>query len=88
MKKTVFLLLALLTVFSCYDDSALQETLREHDERISTLETLCAQLNTNQTSLQTIIDALDSNDYVTGVAPIMEGNTTIGYTLTFKRVVP
>ena len=85
MKKTVFLLLALLAVFSCYDDSALQETLREHDERISTLETLCAQLNTNQTSLQTIIDALDSNDYVTGVAPVMEGNTTIGYTLTFKK---
>lgn len=80
------LLLSLgLAVTGCYDDSVLKETLRDHEERISALETLCAQLNTNQSSLQTVIDALESNDYVTGVAPIMEGNKTIGYTLTFKN---
>ena len=74
-----------LAVSGCYDDSALKETLKDHEERIFALEALCAQLNTNQTSLQTVIDALDSNDYVTGVAPIVEGNKTIGYTLTFKN---
>ncbi len=79
------LLCAGFAVTGCYNDSALQETLRDHEERISALETLCAQLNTNVASLQTIIEALDANDYVTGVAPIVEGNKTIGYTLTFFK---
>ena len=85
MKKTVFLLLALLTVFSCYDDSALQETLKEHEERISALETLCAQLNTNITALQTVVSALENNVYVTAVTPVKEGDDIIGYTISFTN---
>ncbi len=74
-----------LAATGCYDDSAIKEILQDHEGRISALETLCAQLNTNVASLHTIIEALDANDSVTGVAPIMEGNKTIGYTLTFKK---
>ena len=94
MKKTINLigkvLIALvlctgLAVTSCYDDSLIKETLQDHEDRISALETLCAQLNTNVASLQAIIEALDADDYVTGVAPVTEGNKTIGYVLTFKK---
>ena len=95
MKKTIHhhfgkMLVALilctgLAATGCYDDSAIKEILQDHEGRISALETLCAQLNTNVASLHTIIEALDANDSVTGVAPIMEGNKTIGYTLTFKK---
>ena len=42
-------------------------------------------MNTNITSLQTIIIALQSNDYVVNIAPIMEGNKEIGYTITFAK---
>ena len=85
-------MLSLLTVVSCYDDSALRDQIEEHEsqlnehaQRLDSLETLCARLNTNYASLKKIVDALESNDYVTGVAPIMEGTETIGYTLIFKE---
>ena len=42
-------------------------------------------MNTNIISLQTIIIALQSNDYVVNIAPIMEGNKEIGYTITFAK---
>ena len=42
-------------------------------------------MNTNITSLQTIIIALQSNDYVVNIAPIVEGNKEIGYTITFAK---
>lgn len=92
MKRILFLLLSLLTVVSCYDDSALRDLIEEHEsqlnehaQRLDSLETLCARLNTNYASLKKIVDALESDDCVTGVAPIMEGTETIGYTLTFRE---
>lgn len=85
MKKTLLFLVSLLTVVSCYDDSSLWEELRDHEERIAALETLCAQMNTNVSSLQAIVTALQENDYVTAFAPIKEGDRTIGYTITFSK---
>ena len=69
----------------CYDDSALWEKLREHEDRISQLELLCSQQNTNIAALQTIVSALQENDYVIGVAPVMEDDEIIGYTITFSK---
>ena len=37
MKKTVFLLLALLTVFSCYDDSELRKQMQAFEDRLTEL---------------------------------------------------
>ena len=87
MKKILFFALALLAVVSCskFDDSAIWEELDKHEDRIVKLEALCNQMNTNITSLQTIIIALQSNDYVVNIAPIMEGNKEIGYTITFAK---
>ena len=87
MKKILFFALALLAVVACskFDDSAIWEELDKHEDRIVKLETLCNQMNTNITSLQTIIIALQSNDYVVNIAPIMEGNKEIGYTITFAK---
>ena len=79
--------LSLISVVACskFDDSAIWEELNKHEDRIVKLETLCNQMNTNITSLQTIIIALQSNDYVVNIAPIMEGNKEIGYTITFAK---
>ena len=85
MKRILFLTISLLTAVSCYDDSALRETLKEHEERISALETLCAQLNTNITALQTVVSALENNVYVTAVTPVKEGDDIIGYTISFTN---
>lgn len=83
----LFAIAACVFTISCskYDDSAIWEELAKHEERILRLETLCNQMNTNITSLQTIIIALQNNDYVTNIAPIKEGDHEIGYTITFSK---
>ena len=39
-------------------------------------------------SLQLIVEALQGNDYVTGVTPVVENGKTIGYTITFIKSGP
>ena len=79
------LLCAGFVVAGCYDDSALQKQLKDHESRLKELERLTAQQNTNISSLQTIVTALQDKDYVTGVAPINEGDEVVGYTITFSK---
>ena len=79
------LLCAGLVVTGCYDDSALQKQLNDHESRLKELERLTAQQNTNISSLQTIVTALQDKDYVTSIAPINEGDKVVGYTITFSK---
>ena len=69
----------------CYDDSALWESVNDHETRISKLEKLCNEMNTNISSLKTIVEALQTNDYVTSVTPVTEGGKEVGYTITFSK---
>ena len=89
MKKSITLacMCVLMITSSCskFDDSQIWESLKKHEERIALLETLCNKLNTNVSSLQSIVAALQNNDYVTNVSPIMEGNNNIGYTVSFAK---
>lgn len=85
MKRILFLALTVLLAAGCYDDAALWDQIKNHEGRISKLETLCNQMNTNISSLQTIVSALQNNDYVTNVAPITENGKEIGYTVTFSK---
>lgn len=71
-----------------FDDSEIWDKLDNHESRITALEELCRQMNTNISSLQTIVSALQNNDYVTGVAPITKNGETIGYTITFTKSQP
>lgn len=86
MKK--FLLFAALfaTAVACdsYDDSALWEEIAQQNRR-QTLETLCNQMNTNITSIQTLVSALDSDDRVSDVIKIMENGKGAGYMLVFAK---
>lgn len=56
--------------------------------RLAALEELCSQLNTNIVSLQQIVEALQGNDYVTGVVPVVENGETVGYTISFSKSGP
>ena len=58
------------------------------DARLSALEELCNQMNTNISSLQIIINALQDNDYVKSVTPVMQDGKEIGYTITFSKSNP
>lgn len=52
------------------------------------LQTLCNQMNTNISSLQTIVTALQNNDYVKSVMPVVQGGKEIGYTIIFTKSDP
>lgn len=90
MKKvlTFILIFVAFSLTSCYDDTAILEKLDDHENRIAKLEELCKQTNTNISSLQSIISALQNNDYVTAVAPIEQEGKIIGYTITFSKSKP
>ena len=75
----------MLSFAGCYDDTALWDQIKDHETRILKLETLCNQMNTNISSLQTIVNALQDKDYVTNVASVKENGKEIGYTITFSK---
>ena len=99
MKKLfwIFALVA-ITLTSCgesFDDSSIWdklneygEAIKDHENRIKALEELCKQMNTNISSLQTIVTALQNNDYITGVTPVTKNGDVIGYTITFAKSQP
>ena len=90
--KTKVMLLSFLALclgfVSCYDDSGLMEKIKEIENRVSKLEEECKAMNTNISSLQTIVTALQQNDYVTSVAPITKDGIEIGYTFSFDKSDP
>jgi hypothetical protein len=88
MKKLLFFVLALVGVLvACnkYDDTKVWEELNDHEARISSLEKLCREMNTNIASLQSIVTAIQNNDYVMSVTPVKENGKEVGYTLKFSK---
>lgn len=71
-----------------YDDGALIERINGLESRVAKLELLCNQMNTNIVSLQTIVTALQKQDCITGVTPVIEAGKIIGYTITFVQSSP
>ena len=84
------MIFGLLSLISCteYDEIAIWNKSEYIDSRLAALEELCSRMNTNITSLQLIVEALQGNDYVTGVTPVVENGKTIGYTITFIKSGP
>ena len=88
MKKIHLLLLGLtICLFTaCHND--IWDAIDGLDSRVTKLEELCKEMNTNITSLQTIVDVLQSNDFITGVVEIKKDGEVIGYTITFGKHDP
>ena len=74
-----------LSACSSYDDTPLWDKINDHEDRISRLEEMCREMNTNIASLQTLVEAMQNGDYITGVTPITENGETVGYTITFGK---
>ena len=82
-------LLAVVSFTSCkYDDDDIWNSVHGLENRVTKLEELCKQMNTNISSLQTIVTALQNNDYITGTTPLMKDGKEIGYTITFSKGNP
>ncbi len=92
MKKFIKLLTVAATLFAVgcqkYNDTPLKNRVGELENRVAALEELCKQMNTNISSLQTIVKALQNNDYVTAVTPVTKNGETIGYTIAFSKSAP
>lgn len=81
---SIILLLSLFS--SCTADiDGLSERMDDLEARVEALEELCSQMNTNISSLQTIVGALQDNDYISSIAPVVEGEDTVGYVINFTQ---
>lgn len=89
MKKWAYAiaLLSAVTLSSCsqYDDTLLQNRVGTLEADVKNLKELCSQMNTNISAMQSIVNAIQNNDYVTGVAPVMKNGVEIGYTILFSK---
>ena len=92
MKRVLGFVAAIVAVVvvSCnsYDDTPLWDAIKDHEARISALEELCREINTNIESLQSIVKALLDNDYITSVVPVTEDGKVVGYTISFVNSAP
>ena len=86
MKKlfTILCTAMLMAVTACQHEDIWEE-LRNHEQRIEQLEKLCMELNSNMQAVQTVMTAIQQNDYVTEVMKIVEGGIEIGYSITFAK---
>ena len=91
MKKllTMAVMVTAIVLSSCeYDDGKIWDSVHGLEDRVAKLEELCKQMNTDISSLQTIVTALQNNDYVTGVTPVLQNGKEVGYTITFSKSSP
>ena len=70
-------------IAGCYDDSGIRARLEEQERRLAALDQACARMNENIASLQSILNALRQNNYVSDVNPVMEAGKLVGYALVF-----
>ena len=89
--KKLFTILSIIAIClsSCsYDDTDLSNRVENLENRVTALEKLCKEMNSNISALQTIVEALQNNDYVTGVTHVEENGKVVGYTITFVKSAP
>ena len=88
MKKIKFfvLLVVVMLFTACHDK--LWDSIEDLDSRVTKLEELCKEMNTNISALQTIVEVIQENDFITGIVPIEKGGEVIGYTIMFGKHEP
>lgn len=68
-----------------YDDTALWDTVNDHEQRLAALEQWQSEVNHNLEALQQLVN---TTDYITSVTPYLEGGKEVGYTISFLRSEP
>lgn len=86
MKKLLTILCtALMLATSCERYEDILDRLSSLEHRVEELENQCRRLNSNVDALQTVLSAVQQNDYVTEVMKIMEDGEVVGYSITFAK---
>ena len=88
MKKLSLLLLTVTICFFTACHKNIWAELENLDQRVTKLEELCKEMNTNIVSIQTIVNVQQSDDYITGIVEIKKDGKVIGYTITFANHEP
>lgn len=78
---SVVVLMLLLPSCSGYDDTGIRSDLAALESRVTTLETLCDQMNSNISALQAVVVALQNKEYVESINPLPDNQ---GYTFSFS----
>ena len=81
-------LLSVVMTTGCYDDSTLWREIKDHEARLVKLELFTEQFNTNMSSLQSILDALNEMDYATNVSPVERNGKEVGFVIEFAKKNP
>lgn len=88
LKSIGALLLSGVMMFAAcdkYDDTALTGRVDDLEGRVTELEKLVADLNTTVSGLSTIVSAMENEDRIQSIVPLKEGETVIGYEITFSK---
>lgn len=89
MKRTLLIVLTICLAFasSCskYDDTELRDQVKDHETRIAALEAAKTAINSQISSMQTILTALQDGIQITAVTALPDGD---GYTITFSKGNP
>lgn len=94
MKKllTIITLFCAVAATSCTDYEAqinrVDQKVDDLEVRVTALEEFCRTMNANISALQDIVEALQKNDYVTDVTPVIVNGSAIGYTISFTNSDP
>ena len=93
MKKLLTLAIMALALLSCHNKlwnsiDDLESKYQDLDGRVTKLEELCKEMNTNITALKTIVNVIQQNDYITNVTLITKNGKEIGYVITFGKHDP
>ena len=89
MKRYIYIILSLLLVLTGCDKLIRDELamLQQDIDAVKTrLDALTNEMNTNISSLRTIVEAVQSNDFVQKVVPIKENGKEVGYEITFSKM--
>ena len=93
MKKLLSVALVAIALLACHSDiwDSIDELKKDYESlsgRVSKLEELCKEMNTNISALQTLVNAQQTGDYITAVTPITKDGKEIGYVITFAKNTP
>ena len=83
MKKLLLSLITIAALVSCTD--TLQKDLDDLSSRVSNLEERVGKLETNLTSLTSLVNATITGDMITSCTPIKNGDKITGYTISFSK---
>ena len=88
MRKIQLFVLSMVIVLFTACHGNLWDAIEDLDSRVTKLEELCKEMNTNISALQTIVSVIQENDFITGIVPIEKGGEVIGYTIMFGKHEP